>query len=128
MKPNSSRSWYRCASARRRCAKWRKAAVFFQGTYDEKAVRKHITTEVPALLAEAMAALSVLQDWSAAAIHELISGVAAARGVSLGKLAQPLRLAVCGATISPPIDATLAILGKPETLWRLARAQALWSA
>ena len=107
------------------------SSVFFfraPATYDEKAVRKHITAEVPALLAEAVAALGLLEHWNAAAIHELISGVAAAKGVSLGKLAQPIRLAVCGGTVSPPIDATLAILGRDEALSRLARAQALWAA
>jgi glutamyl-tRNA synthetase len=91
-------------------------------------VSKHITAEVPALLAEAASALARLDDWSAAAIHELISGVAAAKGVALGKLAQPIRLAVCGGTVSPPIDATLAILGKSEALSRLGRALALWGA
>jgi glutamyl-tRNA synthetase len=106
------------------------SVFFFKAplTYEEKAVRKHITAEVPSLLAEAVAALEALDDWNAVAIHELISGVAAAKGVSLGKLAQPLRLAVCGATVSPPIDATLAILGKAETLSRLVRAKAQWSA
>jgi glutamyl-tRNA synthetase len=107
------------------------SSIFFfkaPATYDEKAVRKHITADVPALLAEAAAALNALENWNTAAIHELISAIATARGLALGKLAQPLRLAVCGATISPPIDATLAILGKAETLSRLARAQALWSA
>jgi glutamyl-tRNA synthetase len=97
-------------------------------TYEEKAVRKHVTAEVPALLAEAAAALGSLENWTAIAIHEVISGVAAARGIALGKLAQPIRLAVCGGTVSPPIDATLAILGKGEALSRLARAQALWGA
>jgi glutamyl-tRNA synthetase len=97
-------------------------------TYEEKAVRKHVTAEVPALLAEAAAALGSLENWTAVAIHEVISGVAAARGIALGKLAQPIRLAVCGGTVSPPIDATLAILGKGEALSRLARAQALWGA
>ena len=96
--------------------------------YDEKAVRKHITADVPALLAETASALGRLDNWSAAAIHELISGVATAKGIALGKLAQPIRLAVCGGTVSPPIDATLAILGKSEALSRLARAQALWGA
>jgi glutamyl-tRNA synthetase len=96
--------------------------------YDEKAVRKHVNAGVPALLAEAAAALESLENWSAAAIHEVISGVAAANAVALGKLAQPIRLAVCGGTVSPPIDATLAILGKAEALSRLARAQALWGA
>jgi glutamyl-tRNA synthetase len=106
-------------------------SVFFfsaPDTYDEKAVRKHVTADVPALLAEVTAVLERLENWTSAAIHDVISSVAAARGVALGKLAQPIRLAVCGGTVSPPIDATLAILGKAEALSRLARAQALWGA
>jgi glutamyl-tRNA synthetase len=106
-------------------------SVFFfsaPDTYDEKAVRKHVTADVPALLAEVTAVLERLENWTSAAIHDVISSVAAARGVALGKLAQPIRLAVCGGTVSPPIDATLAILGKPEALSRLARAQARWGA
>jgi glutamyl-tRNA synthetase len=96
--------------------------------YDEKAVRKHVTREVLPLLAEASNELSQLADWSAPAIHEVISGLAAAKGVSLGELAQPIRLAVCGGTVSPPIDATLAILGKTEALSRLNRARTVWGA
>jgi glutamyl-tRNA synthetase len=96
--------------------------------YDEKAVRKHITPEVSTLLPAALQELTQLQDWSATAIHQLISSFAVAKGISLGKLAQPIRLAVSGGTVSPPIDATLAILGKGEALSRLVAAQALWSA
>jgi glutamyl-tRNA synthetase len=106
------------------------SAFFFRAptAYDEKAVRKHVTAEVLVLLAEASNALNELADWSAPAIHEVISGLSAAKGVPLGKLAQPIRLAVCGGTVSPPIDATLAILGKIESLSRLSRAQAAWGA
>jgi glutamyl-tRNA synthetase len=106
------------------------SVFFFQApaAYDEKAVRKHVTADVLALLTEARGKLEEVADWSAPAIHELISAFAAAKGLSLGKLAQPIRLAVCGGTVSPPIDATLAILGKSETLSRLAKAQAAWSA
>jgi glutamyl-tRNA synthetase len=107
------------------------SSVFFfraPAGYDEKAVRKHITADVPAVLEEAASALGQLDHWNAAAIHEIISGVATAKGIALGKLAQPIRLAVCGGTVSPPIDATLAILGKSEALSRLARAQSLWGA
>ena len=96
--------------------------------YDDKAVRKHITADVLPLIGEVAASLAQLADWSAAAIHAVISDTAVSRGVSLGKLAQPLRLAVCGGTVSPPIDATLAILGRTETLSRLERATAAWSA
>ena len=105
------------------------SSMFFfnaPATYDEKAVRKHISADVLALLAEFAEALKELADWTAPAIHDLINGVAAANGVSLGKLAQPIRLAVCGGAVSPPIDATLAILGKSETLSRLLRALTLW--
>jgi glutamyl-tRNA synthetase len=106
-------------------------SVFFfraPAAYDDKAVRKHVTADVPVLLAAASIELDRLADWSAPAIHEIISALAAAKGISLGKLAQPIRLAVCGGTVSPPIDATLAILGKAEALARLSRARAVWSA
>jgi glutamyl-tRNA synthetase len=104
-------------------------SVFFfraPSTYDEKAVRKHVTAEALTLLSDALQELAQLQDWSATAIHQLISKFSAARGISLGKLAQPMRLAVCGGTVSPPIDATLAILGKLESESRLARALVVW--
>jgi glutamyl-tRNA synthetase len=106
------------------------SVFFFRAptAYDEKAVRKHVTGDVLALLGEASDELARLTDWSAPAIHALISGFATAKGLSLGKLAQPIRLAVCGGTVSPPIDATLAILGKTEALARLARARAVWGA
>ena len=106
------------------------SVFFFQApaTYDEKAVRKHITAEALTLLSDASQELAQLQDWTAAAIHQLISSFSAARGISLGKLAQPMRLAVCGGTVSPPIDATLAILGKPESQSRLAKALVVWGA
>jgi glutamyl-tRNA synthetase len=106
------------------------SAFFFRApaAYDDKAVRKHVTPEARELLAEACAKLAALEDWTAAAIHELINAVALAHGVALGKLAQPIRLAVCGGTISPPIDATLQILGREESLARLEKARALWGA
>jgi glutamyl-tRNA synthetase len=48
--------------------------------------------------------------------------VAAEKGVGLGKVAQPIRVAVSGGTVSPPIDVTLEILGRDMTLLRLGRA------
>ncbi|HEY0802147.1 MAG TPA: glutamate--tRNA ligase [Steroidobacteraceae bacterium] len=106
------------------------ASLFFfraPTSFDEKAVRKHVTPEIWALLAQLTIEFEALTAWTTADIHALISGFAAARDLPLGKLAQPIRLAMCGTTVSPPIDSTLAILGKPEVLARLARARALWS-
>jgi glutamyl-tRNA synthetase len=96
--------------------------------YDEKAVRKHVTAEILPPLEEVTQELRRLSDWSAPAIHSIISGAAAKHGVSLGKLAQPIRIAVCGGAVSPPVDASLAILGKVHTLARLDAARAAWKA
>ncbi len=58
------------------------------------------------------------------AAHELIQQLAEQRGINMGKLAQPLRVAVSGGTVTPPIDATLDILGKAATLARIDRCLA----
>ena len=104
------------------------STFFFRApeTYDEKAVRKHVSADIVGLLDELAGDIAALATWSAPAIHELLSSFSAAKGVALGKLAQPIRLAVCGGTVSPPIDATLSILGKAEALSRLARALQAW--
>lgn len=94
--------------------------------YDAKAVSKNVNRDILVALSEIHAEFMQLADWTAASIHELLMRVAVAKGVALGKLAQPIRLAMCGVTVSPPIDATLAILGRSETLSRLAVAIAGW--
>jgi glutamyl-tRNA synthetase len=96
--------------------------------YDEKAVRKHVSADIPGLLTVLIDQLSALHDWSAPAIHAVLGALTASRGLALGKLAQPVRLAICGGTVSPPIDSTLAILGQAESLERLRRAGARWGA
>ena len=125
----------RIAAAQRERAKTLKemaanSVFFFRAptSYDEKAVRKHVTPEILTLLERVAEELARLSEWNAPAIHALINGMAVQENMSLGKLAQPIRLAICGGVVSPPIDATLAILGREETLARLARARALWSA
>jgi glutamyl-tRNA synthetase len=59
------------------------------------------------------------EDSFGTAAHELIQRLAAGRQMNMGKLAQPLRVAVSGGTVTPPIDATLNILGKHSTLARI---------
>jgi glutamyl-tRNA synthetase len=89
--------------------------------YEEKAAKKNLNADTAPLLAAAIEALAAQADWSAPALHTQLEALAAARGLSLGKIAQPLRVAVSGSGVSPPIDATLAILGRAETLSRLSR-------
>ncbi len=91
---------------------------------DPAAGAKHLTAEARALLGELAARLSALSDWTAAAAHEAVQALAAEKSLGLGKVAQPLRVAVSGGTVSPPIDLTLHLLGREETLARLAAVAA----
>jgi glutamyl-tRNA synthetase len=93
-------------------------------SYDAKAAGKHLTTETAPLLARAMTAFTTLPEWTAPAIHDAVAAIAHSCNLSLGKVAQPIRVAVSGGSVSPPIDQTLAILGRETTLERLARAAA----
>ncbi|HQT68752.1 MAG TPA: glutamate--tRNA ligase, partial [Acetobacteraceae bacterium] len=61
-------------------------------------------------------------DFSIAAIDGALRDFAAAQNLKLGQVAQPLRAALTGSTMSPGIDATIAALGRAETLARLASA------
>ncbi len=91
-------------------------------SYDEKAAAKNLSTETAPILAAVSEKLAGLAEWRAPAIHLAIMAVAAEKGVGLGKVAQPIRVAVSGGTVSPPIDVTLEILGRETTLARLQRA------
>ena len=81
-------------------------------SYDEKAAAKNLTAETAPILAAISEKLAELPEWRAPAIHIAIMAVAAEKGVGLGKVAQPIRVAVCGGTVSPPIDVTLESSGR----------------
>jgi glutamyl-tRNA synthetase len=57
-------------------------------------------------------------------LHDVVNQTATELGVGMGKIAQPIRVAVSGGTVSPPIDVTLEVLGREITLARLERALA----
>jgi len=92
--------------------------------YDDAAIRKVLLKGQGAGIAtlkEMRGELEQLADWNAAALEELIRGFAERRSLSLGKVAQPIRVAVTGSTISPPIFDTLALLGRNRSLARIDR-------
>ncbi len=78
-----------------------------------------LTGETRPMLHELGAALA-RTDFSAPALDAALRDFAEAKGIKLGALAQPLRAALTGSTSSPPIDATLAALGRDESLSRIA--------
>ena len=90
--------------------------------YEEAAAKKHLRKAALEPLAAVRGALEVLDDWSAAAIHEAVAGVAAELALGLGKVAQPLRVAVSGRAATPGIDVTVWLVGRDATLRRIDQA------
>jgi glutamyl-tRNA synthetase len=90
--------------------------------YDEAAARKHLTPEAAPVLQSLQEGFKLLSEWNAGSIQEVINAVAHRYGVGLGKVAQPLRVAVSGGAVSPPIDITVALLGKEKTCGRIESA------
>lgn len=88
-------------------------------SYDEAAVRKHIKPASPELLDALLSKLNLIADWQGEAIHAAVQEVVEQFGVGFAKVAQPIRIAVTGSTMSPSIDKTLALLGKSSSLSRL---------
>ena len=82
-----------------------------------------LSAENRLMLREVAAALAAT-DFSLAGLDAALRAYAEASGRKLGQVAQPLRAALTGSTTSPPIDATLAALGRREALARIAAASA----
>jgi glutamyl-tRNA synthetase len=87
---------------------------------DAKAA-KHVGADALASLSQARDRLAALPEWTATAIHDALNGLATEKAVGLGKIVQPIRVSVSGGTVSPPIDTTLALLGRARTLARVDR-------
>ncbi len=96
---------------------------FFYGepVYDEGALA-HLTPALAAPLTAVRDQLKTLPDWSKEGIHQVINEVATQHQLKLGKLAQPIRVAVTGGTVSPPIDLTLYLIGREQVASRLSQA------
>lgn len=101
-----------------------RSIYFYQDVtdYDENAARKHLTPDIAAALKITHDRIAGLTNWDKEAIHQVIINVAEESGLKLGKLAQPIRVAVTGNTVSPPIDATLFLIGQEQVVDRLNRA------
>lgn len=93
--------------------------------YDEDAVRKHLLKGDGAglkVLRELRPRLERQEDWSSAALDGLVRAYAEESGQGLGRVAQPLRVALTGSTVSPTISDTLSLLGRARSLARMDRA------
>jgi glutamyl/glutaminyl-tRNA synthetase len=72
-----------------------------------------------ASLAELLSQLEAAPAWQAPALEALVRTYAERMGAKLGKVAQPLRVALTGSTVSPPVFDVMAVLGREEALARI---------
>lgn len=114
---------------RERCETLREMAVKIRYFYEDfqdyqEEAKKHLVPESAEAMKLARHRFEILNSWTDDSIHQVIEDVAKQFELKLGKVAQPLRVAVTGSTVSPPINVTLRLLGKRKVLERLDRALA----
>ncbi len=91
-------------------------------TMDEKARAKHLTPEVAPLLAELAEKLRTLEPFTHDAVEKVFNEIVAAGGLKLGKLAQPVRVALTGGTVSPGIFDVVEVMGREKAVKRITAA------
>jgi glutamyl-tRNA synthetase len=98
--------------------------IFFEG-YDEldpQAAKKHLRPVTAAPLELMLENLQVQEDWTPGSLNDVINRVAAELEVGMGKVAQPLRVALTGSGVSPSIDKTLWLMGKQRSIEGIGKA------
>jgi glutamyl-tRNA synthetase len=98
-----------------------KAVVWYQPleSYDEAAVAKHLKAGAELPLGKARELLAALPDWTAESVGVALHDAAAALEIGMGKVAQPLRVAITGTQVSPDISQTVYLAGRDEALKRI---------
>lgn len=90
--------------------------------YDPKASKKAFKEAALQPLQMLHDKLADLDLWNTENIHQIIQFITEELQVNMGKVGQPLRVAVTGGSFSPPIDQTVEMIGKEKTLSRILRA------
>jgi glutamyl-tRNA synthetase len=105
-----------------------KARFFFisddQIAYDPASVEKVLVKndrQGAAALKQVRDVLAQATDWSAHGLETTVKTYCESNGLALGKVAQPLRVAISGSSVSPPIFDSLAFLVREKTLARIGR-------
>ncbi len=101
-----------------------KSRYFFEevAEYDEEAVKKQFKEKAIAPLTALKVRLENLPDWNTDAIGQAFDETLQEYELKLGKLAQPLRVALTGAGVSPSIDVTLFYIGQHRAVTRIENA------
>jgi len=90
--------------------------------HDADAAKKHLRPVILEPLEKLREKFAVLDEWQDETLHQIIVDTAAEFDIKMGKIAQPLRVAITGGSVSPSIDMTLRLIGKKRVLSRLDMA------
>lgn len=90
--------------------------------YEEKSAKKFLKAACLPILQAMKAKLSNLTLWNAENIHACINQYSEESELKLGKIAPPIRVAICGSANSPSIDITLELVGKDKVIDRINKA------
>ena len=103
-----------------------KARVYYSKgvTLDAAAAAKHLDAAGKDTLRKVREALAKIERWVAPDLDPVVKTISEATGLGMGKIAQPLRVAVTGNTVSPGIGDTLELIGRDESLQRIDAALA----
>ncbi|WP_108471428.1 glutamate--tRNA ligase [Rhodanobacter thiooxydans] len=93
--------------------------------WDDKAVAKHLKNDSAVAVLDAAKSLLAEAEWKPEPIHQVIEQVAAKLALGMGKIAQPLRVAMTGTQVSPSIEHTIYLAGRSEALKRIDAAIAM---
>jgi glutamyl-tRNA synthetase len=86
---------------------------------DEKAKAKHLTPDVASLLSQLSERLKAAEPFTHEEVEKVFNAIVVEKGLKLGKLAQPVRVALTGGTVSPGIFEVIEIMGKEKTIKRI---------
>ncbi len=104
------------------------SAFFYRDfeAFDDASAKKHLRLVAREGLERLRAAFEMMayEDWTLEGLKHVVEGVAEELGTNMGKVAQPLRVAIVGRAASPGIDETLRLVGKDATLRRIDKALA----
>jgi len=88
-------------------------------TMDEEAANKYLTQAIAPSLQEFADQVEAEADFSKETLERILHGIIEGQGLKMGKVAQPLRVALTGRTVSPGIYEVMALLGKERSLQRI---------
>ena len=107
-----------------------KARCYYEDVneYDAAGVKKWIKDGSVEILKDALETLKSLDNWEALPIDKALEELASRHEVGMGKVGQPLRLAMTGTAMSPGIGETMVLVGRDRALSRIERAIEAFSA